>query len=69
MDRWTTHKILKHWSKSHCLPGCGQPEAAQELRHLVEMARPTVVFLMETRMNKECALGLKSKLGFQVVKQ
>ena len=44
--------------------GCGRPEAVQELRHLVEVTRTAVVFLMETRMNKERALRLKQKLGF-----
>lgn len=41
-----------------------RPEAVQELRHLVEERRPTVVFLMETRMGEERALGLKRNLGF-----
>jgi hypothetical protein len=44
--------------------GCGRPEAVQELCHLVEERRPTVVFLMETRMGEERALGLKRNLGF-----
>jgi hypothetical protein len=44
--------------------GYGQPEAVKELRLLVEEKRLTVVFLMETRMGKERALGLKRDLGF-----
>ena len=44
--------------------GCGRSEAVQELRHLVAERRPAVVFLMETRMGEERALGLKLDLGF-----
>jgi hypothetical protein len=44
--------------------GCGQPEAVQELRLLVEVKRPVVVFLMETRIGEKCALGLQCNLGF-----
>jgi exonuclease III len=44
--------------------GCGRLEAVQELRHVVEERRPAVVFLMETRMGEERALGLKRDLGF-----
>lgn len=44
--------------------GCGQHEAVQELRLLVEEKRPTVVFLMETRMGLERAQGLQRNLGF-----
>ena len=45
--------------------GCGQPEAVQELRRLVEERRPEVVFLMETRMGEEHDVGLQRNLGFQ----
>ena len=45
--------------------GCGRPEAVQELRHLVEQKKAAVVFLMETRMGEERALGLRNDLGFQ----
>ena len=44
--------------------GCGRPEAVQELRHLMEERRPSVLFLMETKMGEERALGLKHDLGF-----
>ncbi|KAG2539975.1 hypothetical protein PVAP13_9NG509928 [Panicum virgatum] len=44
--------------------GCGRPEAVQEFRHLVEERRPSVLFLMETKMGEERALGLKRDLGF-----
>ena len=44
--------------------GCGRPKAVQELRHLVEERRPSVLFLMETKMGEERALGLKRDLGF-----
>jgi hypothetical protein len=44
--------------------GCGWPEVVQELRLLVEEKKPAVVFLMETRMNEEHALGLQRNLGF-----
>lgn len=44
--------------------GCGQPEAVQELREVVEQYRPAVVFLSETRLNKERAMALRLKLGF-----
>lgn len=44
--------------------GCGRSEAVQELRHVVEEKRPMVVFLMETRMGEEKALGLKRDLGY-----
>lgn len=44
--------------------GCGQPEAVQELCLLVQEKKPAVVFLMETRMGEEHALGLKRDLGF-----
>ena len=44
--------------------GYGRPEAVEELRLLVEEKRSTMVFLMETRMGEERALGLKRDLGF-----
>jgi hypothetical protein len=44
--------------------GCGRPEAVQELHHVVVETKPEVVFLMETRMGEERALGLKRTLGF-----
>ena len=44
--------------------GCGQPKAVQELRLLVEEKKPAVLFLMETKMGDERALGLQRKLGF-----
>jgi len=45
--------------------GYGRPEAVQEIRQLVVEKRPAVVFLMETRMGEERALGLIADLGFQ----
>jgi hypothetical protein len=44
--------------------GCGQPETVQEIRHLVDDIKPMVVFLMETKMDRDRGLGLKRKLGF-----
>jgi hypothetical protein len=44
--------------------GCRRPEAVEELCQLVVEKRPAVVFLMETRMGEERALGLKHSLGF-----
>jgi hypothetical protein len=44
--------------------GCGQPEAVQELRLLVEEKKAAVVFLMETRMGEEHACHLQCTLGF-----
>jgi hypothetical protein len=44
--------------------GCGRPKTVQEIRPLVEEVKPAVVFLMETRLDRERALGLKRKLGF-----
>uniref|UniRef100_C6JRM0 Uncharacterized protein n=1 Tax=Sorghum bicolor TaxID=4558 RepID=C6JRM0_SORBI len=45
--------------------GCGRPEAVQEIHQLVVEKKPAVVFLMETRMGEEKALGLARRLGFQ----
>ena len=45
--------------------GCGRPEAVQEIHQLVVEKKPAVVFLMETRMGEERALGLARNLGFQ----
>jgi hypothetical protein len=45
--------------------GCGQPEAVQELHEVVEQYNPAVVFLSETRMDKERALALRFQLGFE----
>lgn len=44
--------------------GCGQPKAVQELREVVEQYRRAVVFLLETRLDKECAMALRFRLGF-----
>jgi hypothetical protein len=44
--------------------GCGRPETVQEIRHLVDEVKPTVVFLMETRLDRDRALRLKGRLGF-----
>jgi hypothetical protein len=44
--------------------GCRRPEAVQKIHHLVDEVKPAVVFLMETRMHRERALELRSKLGF-----
>lgn len=44
--------------------GYGRLEAVQELHHLVEERRLAVVFLMETRMGEERALGWKRDLVF-----
>ena len=43
---------------------CGQLEAVQKLRHLVETFKPAMVSLMETRMSEARALGLQQVLGF-----
>lgn len=43
--------------------GCGQPEAVQELREVVEQYKPAVVFLSETRLDKDRALALRLRLG------
>lgn len=43
---------------------CGQPEVVQELRHLVEIHKPALVFMMETKLEEEKALDLKRSLGF-----
>lgn len=52
--------------KTLCLNcrGCGQPEAVQELRLLVEQHSPEFVFLSETTMSEERAKNLRFKLGF-----
>jgi hypothetical protein len=44
--------------------GCGQAKAVQELHHLVVTTKPATVFLMETRMTRDRALGLQRELGF-----
>jgi exonuclease III len=44
--------------------GCGQAATVQELRELVEQHRPGVVFLSETRLNKDRATALRFPLGF-----
>jgi hypothetical protein len=33
--------------------GCGQSKAVHKLHHLVELTKPAVVFLMETRRTSE----------------
>jgi hypothetical protein len=48
--------------------GCGQPEAVQELRLLVEHYRPEIVFLSETKMLAEKAQNLKFCLGYENAK-
>jgi hypothetical protein len=45
--------------------GCGQPEAVQELRLLVEQHRPEIIFLSETKMKEERSEKLKFYLGFE----
>jgi hypothetical protein len=44
--------------------GCKQPEAVQELCEVVEQYKPAMVFLLETRMDKERALALRFRFGF-----
>lgn len=44
--------------------GCGQDAAVQELHQLVEEKKPAMVFLMETRMGEDRAMGLQRRLGF-----
>jgi hypothetical protein len=44
--------------------GCGRPEAVQEIHQLVVEKKPAVVFLMETKMGEERALGLARRLSF-----
>jgi len=45
--------------------GLGQPEAVHEVRSLVQLHRPVVVFLSETRRFSNDVQGLRSSLGFQ----
>ena len=53
--------------KTLCLicRGCGQPEAVQELRLLVEQHGPEMVFLLETKMSAHKAKNLRFSLGFE----
>lgn len=44
---------------------CGQPEAVQELRLLVEHHRPGIVFLLETKMSADRSQNLRFRLGFE----
>jgi hypothetical protein len=44
--------------------GCGQPETVQEVRSLVELHRPELVFLSETKLSQKRAQDLRWRLGF-----
>lgn len=44
--------------------GLGQPEAVRDLRCLIELHCPTVVFLSETRLFSDKVDGLRRSLGF-----
>lgn len=44
--------------------GLGRPEAVQELRSLIELHRPSLVFLSETHLFFDRVDGLKGSLGF-----
>ena len=52
--------------KTLCLncQGLGQPEAVQELGSLVQLHRPWLVFLLETRFFYDKVDGLQRQLGF-----
>ncbi|GJN20771.1 hypothetical protein PR202_gb08189 [Eleusine coracana subsp. coracana] len=41
-----------------------QPEAVQELHHLVESIKPAMVFLMDTKLDEDRVVALKHDLGF-----
>ena len=44
--------------------GLGRPEEVQEIRSLIQMHRPLVVFLSETRFFSNNVDGLRRDLGF-----
>jgi hypothetical protein len=45
--------------------GCGRPEAVRELRNLVELSGPKVLFLSETKMcANKAETELRRRLGF-----
>lgn len=44
--------------------GLGQSEAVREVRSLIKLHRPTVVFLSETRQFSDCVDGLKRSFEF-----
>ena len=45
--------------------GLGRPEAVQEVRSLVQLHRPVVVFLLETRRFSNDVQGLWSSLAWR----
>jgi phosphoserine phosphatase len=49
--------------------GCGQAAAVQELQEVVEQYRPGVVFLSETRLDRDRALALVSGSVLLMAKQ
>jgi hypothetical protein len=44
--------------------GLGQPEAVQEVRSFIQLHRPVLIFLSETRLFSNNVQGLRMSLGF-----
>ena len=44
--------------------GCGRPETVHEIRSLIKLHRPSLVFLAETKMSNTKAQDLRFRFGF-----